>query len=126
MIFNTFGSPMFSFLRLKSSYYFPKKNSNWGQIKLKTAIYKNNLQKNLKNNVIKTVLKPDIIVESGIKKLDDIIGGFKAGEITFIDGDSSLTHDIPNRVCVNTYKIFSEDSIYIDGGMQVDPYKIAR
>ena len=93
---------------------------------MKTAIYKNNLQKNLKNNVIKTVLKPDIIVESGIKKLDDIIGGFKAGEITFIDGDSSLTHDIPNRVCVNTYKIFSEDSIYIDGGMQVDPYKIAR
>jgi len=93
---------------------------------LKTAVYTNKLQKNLENNVIKTVLKPDIIVESGIKKLDEMIGGFKAGETTFIEGNSNLTRDIPNRVCVNTYKTFTEDSVYIDGGMQVDPYKIAR
>ncbi len=125
MFFNTFNSPIFSFLSQKSSYYFPKK-FYLGGIKLKTAIYKNNLQKNLRNNLIKTVLKPDIVVESGIKKLDDMICGFKAGKITFIEGNSSLIHDIPNRICVNTYKTFSEDSIYIDGGMQVDPYKITR
>lgn len=93
---------------------------------MKTAIYKNKIQKNLENNVIKTVLKPDLIVESGFKKIDELIGGFKAGEITFIEGDSNLTREIPNRVCVNTYKTFSEDSVYIDGGMQVDPYKIAK
>ncbi len=97
-----------------------------GKIKLKTAIYKNKLQKNLENDLIKTVLKPDIIVESGIKKLDDLIGGFKAGEITVIGGNSNLKCDIPNRVCVNTYKTFTEDSVYIDGGMQVDPYKIVK
>lgn len=74
----------------------------------------------------KEILKPDIVVQSGIKELDKLIGGFKAGEITYIDGDSKLISEIPNQVCVNTYKNFQSDTIYIDAGMCADPYKIAQ
>lgn len=76
--------------------------------------------------IAKEILKPDIIVESGIKELNKLTGGFKAGEITFIDGDSDLISNIPNHICVNTYKTFHNDIVYIDGGMCADPYKIAQ
>jgi RecA/RadA recombinase len=74
----------------------------------------------------KEILKPDIVVESGIKELDKLLGGFKTGEITYIDGDSSLISKIPNQICVNTYRAFKSDTIYIDAGMCADPYKIAQ
>ena len=79
-----------------------------------------------KSLIVKKVLKPDIVVLSGIKELDEILGGFKAGEITFIDGNSDLISSIPNQLCVNTYRTFSSDTIYIDGGMGANPYEIAR
>jgi len=74
----------------------------------------------------KEILKPDIVVLSGLKELDKLIGGFKTGEITYIDGDSSLISNIPNQLCVNTYRTFQNDVIYLDGGMCADPYKIAQ
>ncbi len=76
--------------------------------------------------IAKEILKPDIVVLSGIKELDELMGGFKQGEITYIDGDSSLISKIPDQICVNTYKIFQSDTIYIDAGMCADPYKIAQ
>jgi len=72
------------------------------------------------------ILKPDIVVLSGIRELDILFGGFKTGEITYIDGDSSIISEIPNQLCVNTYRTFEKDVIYIDGGMCADPYKIAK
>lgn len=77
-------------------------------------------------SVLVQLVKPDIIVHSGISELDGLLDGFKAGEITLIDGNSELIADLPNRLCVNTYKTFQSDTIYIDGGMCADPYKIAR
>ena len=74
----------------------------------------------------KEILKPDIVVLSGIKELDKIMGGFKTGQITYIDGDSNLISNIPNQICVNTFQIFESDTIYIDAGMCADPYKIAQ
>ena len=74
----------------------------------------------------KEILKPDIVVQSGIKELDKLLGGFKTGQITYIDGDSSLISNIPNQICVNTYKTFESDTIYIDAGMCADPYRIAQ
>jgi len=74
----------------------------------------------------KEILKPDIVVYSGIKELDNLIGGFKTGQITYIDGDSILISNIPNQICVNTYRTFKHDTIYIDAGMCADPYKIAQ
>lgn len=76
--------------------------------------------------IAKEILKPDIIVLSGIKELDKLTGGFKTGEITYIDGDSKLISTIPDQICVNTYRTFHSDIIYIDAGMCADPYKIAQ
>jgi hypothetical protein len=72
------------------------------------------------------VIKPDIIVSSGIAALDRLLGGFKAGELTLVDGNSSHISDLPNHLCVNTYRTFRSETIYIDGGMCANPYQIAR
>ena len=74
----------------------------------------------------KSFAQLDIIVKSGITELDTLLGGFKAGEITYIDGDSSLISNLPNQLCVNTYITFKSPTIYIDGGICADPYKIAK
>jgi len=66
------------------------------------------------------------MVKSGITELDRLQGGFKAGEITFLDGNSKLISEMPNQICVNTYRTFRSDTIYIDGGMCANPYRIAR
>lgn len=76
--------------------------------------------------IAKEIIKPDIVVNSGIKEIDNLTGGFKQGEITYIDGDSSLISKIPDQICVNTYRTFQSDVIYIDAGMSVDPYRIAQ
>jgi hypothetical protein len=94
---------------------------------MKIDITDNNIKtSDSKSLIVKKVLKPDIVVLSGIKELDELLGGFKAGEITFIDGNSDLISSIPNQLCVNTYRTFSSDTIYIDGGMGANPYEIAR
>jgi hypothetical protein len=72
------------------------------------------------------VIRPEIIVSSGIAELDRLCGGFKAGELTLIDGNSGLIADIPNQLCVSTYRTFQSETIYIDAGMCADPYRIAR
>ncbi|KYK30545.1 MAG: hypothetical protein AYK22_03480 [Thermoplasmatales archaeon SG8-52-3] len=76
--------------------------------------------------IAKEIIKPDIVVNSGVKEIDNITGGFKQGEITYIDGDSSIISKIPDQICVNTYRTFHSDTIYIDAGMSVDPYRIAQ
>ncbi|UCD14579.1 MAG: hypothetical protein JSW60_03945 [Thermoplasmatales archaeon] len=93
---------------------------------MKIELSTHNIKKFGNSLIVKKILKPDIIILSGIKELDKLLGGFKAGEITFIDGNSDIISNIPNQLCVNTYRTFSSDTIYIDGGMCADPYKIAR
>jgi len=91
---------------------------------------KNHLAHNIQASDATTTLvrsmKPDIIVGSGIPELDGLLGGFKAGETTLVDGNSSLISDLPNQLCVNTYRTFHTETIYIDGGMRANPYRIAR
>jgi len=74
----------------------------------------------------KQTLQPDIVVCSGINELDTLLGGFKAGDVTFIDGDSDLIATIPNQVCVHTFRTFASDTIYVDGGLCANPYTIAQ
>ncbi len=94
---------------------------------MKINITNNNVKtSDNKSLIVKKILKPDIVVLSGIKELDVLLGGFKAGEITFIDGNSYLISSIPNQLCVNTYRTFNSDTIYIDGGMGANPYEIAK
>jgi RecA/RadA recombinase len=72
------------------------------------------------------VVTPDLIVSSGVEQLDRLLGGFKAGELTLVDGNSGLISDLPHQLCVNTYRTFQSETIYIDGGMCANPYQIAR
>ncbi|MBN1281218.1 MAG: hypothetical protein JXA00_06180 [Candidatus Thermoplasmatota archaeon] len=72
------------------------------------------------------VVRPDIILASGIRELDRLLKGFKAGEVTLVDGTSSLIAELPNQLCVMTYHTFHSETIYIDGGMRANPYTIAR
>ncbi len=72
------------------------------------------------------ILKPDIILKSGINKIDQIVKGFKAGEITVIEGDNNSINNISTNLCVNTFKTFKTSTIYLDGGTCIDPYKIAK
>jgi hypothetical protein len=72
------------------------------------------------------VIRPDIIVPSGIAELDRLCGGFKAGELTLVDGNSSLIATLPDQLCANTYRTFHSETIYIDAGMRANPYQIAR
>jgi RecA/RadA recombinase len=72
------------------------------------------------------LIRPDIIVSSGLEPLDRLLGGFKAGELTLVDGNSTHIAALPDHLCVNTYKTFQSETIYIDGGMCTNPYHIAR
>jgi hypothetical protein len=72
------------------------------------------------------VIRPDIIVSSGIAELDRLCGGFKAGELTLVDGNSGLIAALPDQLCANTYRTFRSETIYIDAGMRANPYQIAR
>jgi hypothetical protein len=72
------------------------------------------------------VLRPDIIVPSGILELDRLCGGFKAGELTLVDGNSSLIAVLPDQLCATTYRTFHSETIYIDAGMRANPYQIAK
>jgi hypothetical protein len=93
---------------------------------MKNSCLEQDIKKSHANISIVHVLRPDIIVSSGIAELDRLCGGFKAGELTLIDGNSGLISDLPNQLCVNTYRTFQSETIYIDGGMCADPYCIAR
>jgi len=85
------------------------------------------MQKSFENKLfIRTILKPDVVVLSGIKEVDCLLGGFKAGEISFIDGDSDIISKMPDQICVNTYRTFKSDVIYLDSGICTNPYRIAQ
>ena len=93
---------------------------------MKNSCLEQDIKKSHANISIVHVLRPDIVISSGISELDNLCGGFKAGELTLVDGNSGLISDLPNQLCVNTYRTFQSGTIYIDGGMCADPYCIAR
>ena len=90
------------------------------------SLIRTNSKYDSKSQLLKSIVKPDIVVHFGITELDMIFDGFKAGEIAYIDGNSRFISNIPNQLCVNTYRTFNSDTIYIDGGICADPYEIAR
>jgi RecA/RadA recombinase len=75
---------------------------------------------------LQRIVHPHIMIQTGIQKLDELLGGFKAGEITFVDGNSSLIAELPHRLCANTYRAFHSDTVHIDGGMSANPYHLAQ
>lgn len=71
-------------------------------------------------------LYPCISVSSGVQEIDTVLHGFQAGQITYIQGASPLTKQLPYQICVNTYKMFQSPVLFIDGGNQLNPYHLAR
>lgn len=76
-------------------------------------------------HAITTTHPLDLIVRCGIPELDALLGGFHAGAITLVDGNSSLITELPNQLCAQTYQTFHAPTLYIDGGMAANPYRIA-
>jgi hypothetical protein len=76
-------------------------------------------------HAITTTQPLDLIVRCGIPELDSLLGGFHAGALTLIDGNSSLISELPNQLCAQTYQTFHSPTLYIDGGMAANPYRIA-
>ena len=93
---------------------------------MKTNQFIQEKKRNHHSNTLTQVLRPDLIIPSGITELDRLCGGFKAGELTFVDGNSSLIAALPDQLCATTYRIFHSQTIYIDAGMRANPYQIAR
>jgi hypothetical protein len=81
---------------------------------------------NLNSSSLKTIQKNSTKVKSGIKKLDEIIGDLKTGEVTFINGINKIVSNIEKKICVDNYKAYKHNIIYIDGGMSFNPYGIAK
>ncbi len=69
--------------------------------------------------------QPELFIHSGITTLDRLLGGFKAGQLIAIDGTSDLIKDLPDRLCASTYHTFKSTTLYLDGGMQANPYQLA-
>ncbi len=81
---------------------------------------------NFHSHCIKEFQNKYTIIKSGIRDLDKFIGGFKSGEINFIQGYKKIVLNIPYQICAKTYKTHHKNVIYIDGGMSFNPYIIAK
>ncbi len=73
----------------------------------------------------KKMLYPEIRIPSSIREIDEIIGGFKAGQMSWVSGTSSLIKKLPYQLCVNTVETFQSDTLFIDGGSNVNPYHLS-
>ena len=76
-------------------------------------------------HAVTTTQPLDLIVKCGVPELDGLLDGFHAGALTLVDGNSSLISELPNQLCVHTYQTFHAPTLYIDGGMAANPYRIA-
>lgn len=70
-------------------------------------------------------LLAEVRIPSSIELIDTVTGGFKAGEISWIFGTSSLVKKIPYYLSVNTFETFGQKTLFIDGGNQLNPYQIS-
>ncbi len=59
-------------------------------------------------------------------RLDELIGGFSASEVTLVDSGSRFVFDLTSILCVQAATTFSEEVIFVDGGNSIDPYGIAN
>jgi hypothetical protein len=71
-------------------------------------------------------LSAEARIPSSIKEIDETLGGFQAGALTWIYGSSPTVRRLPYLLCVNTYETFHGDTVFIDGGCTMNPYRIAQ
>jgi len=79
-----------------------------------------------KRHSLKEPVRPEILIPSSIKEIDEILGGFKAGTIFYTSGSNHLTRRLVYQLCITTYQTFKAASIFIDGGTTANPYTLVR
>jgi hypothetical protein len=79
-----------------------------------------------KKHSLNETVHPEIIIPSGVREIDGVIGGFKAGTIVYTSGSDHLTCKLVYHLCITTYQTFKGYSIFIDSGTTVNPYTIAK
>ena len=67
----------------------------------------------------------ELIVDASVPGVDAVIGGFSAGKLTCVMGDSPLVGVLPLRLCVQTIRLFDDPVLYVDAGMGANPYLLA-
>ena len=72
------------------------------------------------------LLSAEARIPSAVKEIDEVLGGFQAGAFTWIYGTSPMIKLLPYMLCVNTYETFHGDTVFIDGGCTMNPYRIAH
>lgn len=72
------------------------------------------------------ILSAEARIPSAIKEIDEVLGGFQAGALTWIYGTSPTIKLLPFVLCVNTYETFHGETVFIDGGCTMNPYRIAQ
>jgi len=74
----------------------------------------------------KTIFSPELRIPSAVKEIDEVLGGFQAGALSWISGTSPTINILSYALCVNTYEAFHGDTVFIDGGCTMNPYRIAQ
>jgi len=78
------------------------------------------------NTMEESVLSAQVLIPSNIALIDQAIGGFKAGSMTYMYGESPLLGHFSYDLCAKTYHMFHEHSVFLDGGSSMNPYILAR
>jgi len=65
------------------------------------------------------------VLETSVMQLDELIGGFRSGQVALLDSDSSYSTDLLHILAVRAISQFDEEVVWIDGGNSIDPYSIS-
>lgn len=65
------------------------------------------------------------VLWTSVAQLDELIGGFRSGQVALLDGDSSYSTDLLHLLSVRAVSQFDEEVVWIDGGNSIDPYAVS-
>lgn len=65
------------------------------------------------------------VLVTSVLQLDELIGGFRSGQVTLLDSDSAYSTDLLHLLSVRAISQFDEEVVWIDGGNSINPYSIS-
>lgn len=72
----------------------------------------------------KRSLQPEVKITVGLAGMTE--QGFTAGLLTCVEGPHELLTDMVHQLGVRTYQLFHQETVYLDGGYDANPYRIAK
>jgi len=64
------------------------------------------------------------VLETSIMQLDELVGGFRSGQVALLDSDSPYSTELLHLLSVRAVAQFDEEVVWIDGGNSINPYSI--